>query len=153
MVDDSTLCSIRIIIDYLYDDEEKNYEESDEKSKDNHIFTHVQNVKGWLHDITGYLVERCPKCSALAYEIRGEGELSDGRHYPLENCTACGYARKSFDDAPDAWLIDTLESWDTTFEEQTPIPGLVRKLRKGQALTIEEHEQVLFHLWQKFSDT
>ena len=47
----------------------------EKENQDNHIFTHVQNVKGWLNDITGYMVERCPKCGALTYEIHGEGEL------------------------------------------------------------------------------
>lgn len=92
MVDDQTLCSIRAIIDYLYDDEERSYEEADEKGKNGHIFTYVRNLREWLDQITGYRIERCPKCNALSYEIHGEGELSDGRHYPLDGCTACGYS-------------------------------------------------------------
>ena len=95
MVDDSTLCSIRNIIDYMYDNEKWDYETCEKENQDNHIFTHVKNVKGWLNDITGYIVERCPKCRALTYEIHGEGELSDGRHYPLDGCTACGYSWNS----------------------------------------------------------
>jgi hypothetical protein len=95
MVDDQTLCSIRAIIDYLYDDEERSYEEADEEGKNGHIFTYVRNLREWLDQITGYRIERCPKCNALSYEIHGEGELSDGRHYPLDGCTACGYSWNS----------------------------------------------------------
>jgi hypothetical protein len=153
MVDDSTLCSIRIIIDYMYRDEEKSYEESDKEGKARHIFRDILNVREWLDNITGYRIESCPKCGALAYEIHGEGITSDDRHYPLENCTACGYARKSFDDGHESWLIDTLESWDTTFEKRTKIPQLTRKLRKRHPLSAEEYDEILFHLWQKFSDT
>ena len=51
------------------------------------------------------------------------------------------------------WLIDTLESWETTYEGETDIPPLIEKLQKDAAMTLDDYERILFHLWQKFSDT
>ena len=50
------------------------------------------------------------------------------------------------------WLIETLESWDTTFEEETDIPSIIIKLEKNEALTADDYEGILFHLWQKLYD-
>ena len=92
MVDDATLCSIREMVEYLEHDEERHYLECDEKGQRCHIYNDVLTVKKWLESITDIPVETCPICGKKALEIHGEGITSDGRHYPLENCTNCDYS-------------------------------------------------------------
>ena len=40
----------------------------------------------------------CPRCGKRALEVHGEGILSSGRHYPIEDCHACGFSPAGFDE-------------------------------------------------------
>jgi hypothetical protein len=40
--------SIKIIIDYLYVDEKRHYEECEKVDRKGHIFNHIKTVKRWL---------------------------------------------------------------------------------------------------------
>jgi hypothetical protein len=156
MVDDTTLCSIRNLVEYLHDDEERHHSECDEKGRKNHIYNDVLIVKEWLDGIPDIPTKICPVCKQRTLEIHGEGITSDGRHYPMENCTNCGYAPKSSREPLHSdvkkWLISFLESWDQTFDEETEIPALIEKIRNDETMTDDEHYELLFHLWQRFYD-
>jgi hypothetical protein len=49
------------------------------------------------------------------------------------------------------WVIDTLESWATTYEDDDDgfhnIMGLSENLRNDNC-TIDDYDEILFHLWQ-----
>ena len=47
------------------------------------------------------------------------------------------------------WVVSELEEWEATFEEETPLPGIIDKIRNGDGLTPQETDDLLFHLWQK----
>lgn len=96
MVEDTTLCSIRQLVDYLHDEEERHYSECDESERKNHIYNDVLTVKKWLDSESDIPVEICPKCGKKALEVHGEGITSNGRHYPIEDCTNCGFAPADF---------------------------------------------------------
>ena len=51
MVDDTTLCSIRNLVEYLQDDEERHYSECDENERKNHIYNDVLIVRKWLDSL------------------------------------------------------------------------------------------------------
>ncbi len=40
--------SIQKVMDYLWSDEQKHYQESESKEKENHIFSHLKVVQEWL---------------------------------------------------------------------------------------------------------
>lgn len=153
MVDNDTLCSIRNMVEYLEHDEEKHYSECDEEERKNHIYNDVLKVKEWLDGESDLPAKICPNCKKKTLEIHGEGITSENRHYPLENCTNCGYSPTDFMRETHGWLIDVLESWDSTFEdEETGLPAIMDKIRKNESLTSDEYDEILFHLWQKFYD-
>ena len=153
MVNDEKLCSIRQIADFII------------KNKIDTLFDDALTVRKWL-DIDCIAFGKCPECGKEAVEIHGEGITSDNRHYPMENCLYCRFTPVDFkkysgtagkierDKETKAWLINTLESWDSTFDEgeETEIPAYIDKLRKDEVMTPDEYEEILFHLWQKFYD-
>jgi len=79
----------------------------------------------------------------------------------MEECLFCGFIPIDFTEYSGAavkvtlfkdakeWLIDELESWDFTFEEETEIPKYINKIREDEILTEDEYKEILFHLWQK----
>lgn len=46
------------------------------------------------------------------------------------------------------WIVDALSEWDMTFEEDTKIPDLIKKIEKEQDLSADDVEFFIFHLWQ-----
>lgn len=148
MVDDTTLCSIRSLADYVIE------------NKITHLFDDALVVRKWLDaDIVAF--GTCPRCKKESMEIHGEGITGDCKHYPMENCLNCGFVSKDFTEYSGSgqkadprssevkgWLLDRLESWDFTFDEETEIPDLMKKIKDDQELTAEEYEEILFHLWQ-----
>jgi hypothetical protein len=152
MVDDTTLGSIRNMVDYLVNTEETHYQECDEPERSNHIYKDALRVAKWLNMESDLPTKECPACHKLTLEIHGEGITSDGKHYPMENCSDCGYTPSEFHKETKGWLIKTLKSWDTTFDEETDIQSFVEKLRKNERLTPDEYDEILFHLWQNFYD-
>ena len=48
MSKDEFVESLRAIIEYMWTDEERNYEECETGLRDNHIFTHLKRVEQWL---------------------------------------------------------------------------------------------------------
>lgn len=49
-MDKDTLKSLQAIIDYLYNDERKDMEASDEDMKGQHIFNDILAVQGWIDE-------------------------------------------------------------------------------------------------------
>lgn len=49
-MDKYTMQAMNDIIEYMYDDEFKSYEESNEEEKKNHIFNQIELVSEWLKD-------------------------------------------------------------------------------------------------------
>lgn len=61
-----------------------------------------------------------------------------------------------------AWLIERLESWNDTFQDEvddegeldddfeTSLDKILPKIKDNKPLTTEEYEEVLFHLWQAY---
>lgn len=139
MVDDTTLCSIRNLVQFI-----EAQEHGEPICKDAKI------VREWLGPDSDLPTKECPNCHKMTMEIHGEGILSDGRHNPMENCSDCGYAPLAQETM--TWLIDTLEFWDTTYEEETDIQPLIHKLENDAAMTRDDYERIIFHLWQKFYD-
>ena len=142
MVDDTTLCSIRDLVHFI-----EAREHGEPICEDSKI------VREWLGPDSDLPTKECPNCHKMTMEIHGEGITSDGRHYPMENCSECNYASSIMQTETKTWLIETLESWDTTYEEETDIPPLIEKLEKDATMTLDDYERIIFHLWQKFSDT
>ena len=77
MIDDETLWSIRKLVEYLYHDEEKHFEECDKKGP--HIFRDVIEVKKWLD--SEFNIPKCPNCGGTEFvvSIIGEQILNNGR--------------------------------------------------------------------------
>ena len=50
LIDNATRESVRKLTDYLHEDEEKHYEESESADRAGHIFTSVQVVESWLDE-------------------------------------------------------------------------------------------------------
>jgi hypothetical protein len=83
MVEDTTLCSIRQLTDYVIEE------------KIDSLFDDAITVRKWL-DIDSVLFGTCPRCRKESMEIYGEGITSDGRHYPMEKCLFCGFVPVDF---------------------------------------------------------
>jgi hypothetical protein len=52
------------------------------------------------------------------------------------------------------WLIKVLDSWRTTWEgldgeDTLDIDIVIAKLEINKTLSIQDHELILFHLWQR----
>ena len=91
MVKHETLCSIRNLVNYLYNTEEKHYAECNDKGKKCHIFRDVLSVIEWLDSNPDLPRVKCPRCGNMTLVIYGEGITSDNRHYPVEHCNTCDY--------------------------------------------------------------
>lgn len=109
-------------------------------------------VRQWLGPDSDLPTKECPNCHKMTMEIHGEGITSYGRHFPMEECSDCGHVPSEMPEETKAWLIDTLESWGTTFEEETDIPILIAKIQGNETLTADEYDEIIFHLWQKLYD-
>jgi len=48
-IDKKTKDAVKKIIDYLYADEKKHFEETPDKEKKFHIFNNLETVKNWLN--------------------------------------------------------------------------------------------------------
>jgi len=49
-MNDETLCSLRNVLDYLQDNEQKHYDECSSKERKNHIFNDIIKVRKWLDE-------------------------------------------------------------------------------------------------------
>ena len=83
MVDDTTLCSIRNLTDYVIENKIEN------------LLDDALVVRKW-QDKDSVAFGTCPKCRKESMEIHGEGITSDDKHYPMENCLYCGFIPVDF---------------------------------------------------------
>ena len=51
-MDQRTIEAIQSIIDYMYDDELRDYQEQDEDGQQNHIFKQLQHLDNLVHEVT-----------------------------------------------------------------------------------------------------
>jgi len=51
------------------------------------------------------------------------------------------------------WLLKILNNWRETFteveEDDTSLDAILIKLQNDEPLSLEDHEEILFHLWQR----
>jgi hypothetical protein len=140
-MNDETLCAVRNLVQFI---EVREHGEP--------ICEDAKVVRDWLGPDSDLPTKECPKCHKMTLEIHGEGILSNGRHYPMEDCNDCSYTPELMQNGTKTWLIKNLESWDTTFEEETEIPELIAKIKQDRELTPDDYEEIIFHLWQIFYD-
>jgi len=94
-----TLEDIKKIVDYLYDDEEKHYEESEEQKE--HIFHAVKRLKS-LVEFEGYCVSCGGKLTALP------DSLTSMNHYDEDNkaCLKCGIIHVNYKEELDEEIAE-----------------------------------------------
>ena len=83
MVNDETLVSIRALVHYIIE------------NKKDVFFDDAMKILRWLDEAQA-AYGTCPRCKKESMQIHGEGILSDGRHYPIEECLYCGFIPTDF---------------------------------------------------------
>lgn len=85
------LRSMRRLVEYVKNTEAGHFEECNDEGKKHHVYNDAARVQTWLDSQIELPESKCPQCGEMTLEIDGEGILSDGGHYRIEQCRNCNY--------------------------------------------------------------